>query len=588
MSVQMMSTLNAGSTIPKWQMALLLGTPVAIGLGYYMYKKKSNKIDGSVDSKKKYFDLKSASLSSIDGSENEKDIDRKKKLAELEGEKLTPLKEAQIHKNDGNVCYRQGKFDEAIKFYDKAIEKCPKENKTDLAIFYQNRAAAYEMLKKWNQVKADCTKSLEYNPRYTKAYFRRAKAYEATNDLLDCLDDVTATCILEIFQNNTTIMFADRILKQTGSDDAISGMKNRVPVFPSKHFTKTYFRSFVSDTLRNMKLENIEDSKGFIKARLAWDDDRFDDVISACTEEIELSEGESQYKVEATLLRGTFNLLRGCFEEAKQDLDLVINNADADVKLRVNAYLKRASLYVQTEKRDLVFKDFDEAEKLDPNNADVYYQRAQIYLLLDQVDKALVEFDKVCKLAPEHGMAFVQKVYAEYRLAFMSQDQMRLLSVMNEFKNAIDKFPNCVECYSLMAQVLTDQGQYDSADSFFEKAIKMAPENAALYVHRGIMHLQWNGDIEKALSLIKKSIEIDEKCELAYETLGTIEVQRGNLERAIELFEEAIKLAKGQTEMAHLYALRNAARAQINVTRKLGIDMSAITSLVQAGITPPQ
>lgn len=230
--------------------------------------------------------------------------------------------------------------------------------------------------------------------------------------------------------------------------------------------------------------------------------------------------------------------------------------------------------------------DFEEAKRLQPSNPDIYHQRAQIYILLDQLPEALSEFEQAVKMAPNHAMAYVQKCYAEYRLALMSQDQMRLMRVMNEFSNAIEKFPNCVECYSLMAQVLTDQQQFPQADQFYEKAIKMAPGNASLYVHRGIMSLQWKGEIDKAVGLINRALEVDDKCELAYETLGTIEVQRGQLERAIELFESAIKLAKSQSEMCHLYALRNAAVAQINVTRKLGIDMATITALSQSGVMP--
>jgi len=38
------------------------------------------------------------------------------------------------------------KYNEAIAEYNKAINICPKENVDDLAIFYQNRAAAYERL----------------------------------------------------------------------------------------------------------------------------------------------------------------------------------------------------------------------------------------------------------------------------------------------------------------------------------------------------------------------------------------------------------------------------------------------------------
>ena len=69
---------------------------------------------------------------------------------------------------------------------------------------------------------------------------------------------------------------------------------------------------------------------------------------------------------------------------------------------------------------------------------------------------------------------------------------------------------------------------------------------------------------------------MDEKCEFAYETLGTIEVQRGNLKRAIELFDKAIPLANTELEMGHLFGLRDAAMAQITVSTKLGITLPAM------------
>lgn len=50
---------------------------------------------------------------------------------------------------------------------------------------------------------------------------------------------------------------------------------------------------------------------------------------------------------------------------------------------------------------------------------------------------------------------------------------------------------------------------------------------AGLFVHRGLLNLQWKGDINAALELLEKAIEVDDKCEFAYETLGTVEVQRG-------------------------------------------------------------
>lgn len=349
----MATILNLSSVkLNKWQVALILSTPLAIGLGVYMLRRNSSRGDsnsGKHQSKSKDGDkarpkgkIEKQTLS-IDGTAPDSELERKKKSAEL-GEQLSPLKEANNYKTEGNNCYRNGKYDEAIIFYDKAIDKCPAEHRADLAIFYQNRAASYEMLKKWNKVKEDCTRSLEYNPRYAKAYYRRARAHEATQDMVDCLDDVTATCILEMFQNNNTIMFADRVLKETGRLDAEKGIHDRVPVVPSASFVGTYMRSFIADPLQTMSVPPtaVADTppRGFLRARRAFDEQRFDDIIAACTEEIESSESESQYKVEALLMRGTFHLLCGSFAESKNDLDAILANGKR-VDLKLYAYYHR-------------------------------------------------------------------------------------------------------------------------------------------------------------------------------------------------------------------------------------------------------
>lgn len=38
--------------------------------------------------------------------------------------------------------------------------------------------------------------------------------------------------------------------------------------------------------------------------------------------------------------------------------------------------------------------------------------------------------------------------------------------------------------------------------------------------------LQWRQDVEKAADLVSEALVIDDKCDFAYETLATLEVQR--------------------------------------------------------------
>lgn len=79
-------------------------------------------------------------------------------------------------------------------------EKKEKEEiKNYLSTFYGNRAACYLALENYEQTIEDCSRSLEYNPTYIKALFRRAQAYEKTSKYYDAQNDYKK--ILEIDKN---------------------------------------------------------------------------------------------------------------------------------------------------------------------------------------------------------------------------------------------------------------------------------------------------------------------------------------------------------------------------------------------------
>lgn len=78
-------------------------------------------------------------------------------------------------KDKGNDLFRQKKFLEAIKLYSEAIEICPQKQTMEIAKFYQNRAACYEQLKDFDMVIKDAGKAIELNPKYTRAFVRRAR-----------------------------------------------------------------------------------------------------------------------------------------------------------------------------------------------------------------------------------------------------------------------------------------------------------------------------------------------------------------------------------------------------------------------------
>ncbi|KAG8236299.1 hypothetical protein J437_LFUL017983 [Ladona fulva] len=564
----------------KWQIALVVGAPVAIGLGYWYLKNSGSHSDKekcqSGGKKKGSQVVQSTNNGSARGAG---DVNSKSHQNETVDARKGSFDQAQDYKKEGNKHFKDGKFSDAIKCYNAAIEACPKDKVYDLSTFYQNRAAAYEQLGDYESAKNDCTLALQLNPVYVKALHRRAKAYELTKDLKSCLEDVTAACLLDHFQNQASIAMADRVLRELGQQHAKDAMAKRGPVIPSKHFVRTYFSSFNNDPITSQPDEpnknepvvngETEPKRGFLLAKEALLKQRYHEIIPACTEEI--NSENSKYKMEALLLRGTFYLLRGEHNLVYQDLEKIIENESVDVKIRVNALIKRASLHMQKDDPMKTIQDFDRAAELGPHLSDVYHHRGQVYLLMDKVDEALADFRKAVDISPDFPIAYVQKCYADYRYANTQRDSEASKKALESFEIAIAKFPKCAECFTLYAQVLIEQQEYQKSDDCYKKAIEVDPENATLHVHRGLLQLNWNGNVDKAITYIKKALEMDDKCEFAYETLGTIEVQRGNFLAGVELFDKAIQLVKTELEMSHLFSLKDAAKAQAVVIEKYKI-----------------
>ncbi|XP_077985537.1 mitochondrial import receptor subunit TOM70-like [Glandiceps talaboti] len=587
---------------PKWLIALAVGAPVAVGLaGVVYYSRKKSKVSERKDPE--------------GGPTEEKPATEPSPPSEL-----NPAAKAQSEKNKGNKYFKGAKYEAAIKCYTEAITICPPENTKELSTFYQNRAAAHEQLKNYHEVIEDCTKALEFNSQYAKALFRRAKAYEKTGEKMKCLEDVTATCILEGFQNQNSMLLADKVLKEMGKEKADKKYKARVPSMPSKQFIKSYFSSFSQDII-SKPLEEIADPKplpdtefvienkteitpvtedtpegetptkeekvatddedkdkdeteeirqasGYVKAKKLFDLEEYDDIIDECTKEID---NNGKYIEYALLMRATFYMLKGQANLGKPDLNKLIDMEGANKKLQVNALIKRGSMYMQQGNSTDALSDFATGVRVDPENADIYHHRGQLNVLLDRVEEALRDFEKCVSLNPHFALAQAQHCYAMYRAAFAQRSPMQLQAAMNAFEKVAKEFPDCAEACALYAQALNDQQQYDRADELFLKAIKLEPGNPTTYVHRGLLMLQWKQDVDTSVSLMKKALEIDDKCDFAYETLGTIEVQRGNLDQAIQLFEKAIDLARTEMEMAHLYSLLDAAIAQSRIAAKYNI-----------------
>lgn len=76
-------------------------------------------------------------------------------------------------KDQGNKCFAQSRFKEAVEFFTKAIEEDPSNH-----VLYSNRSAAYSALQEGKDALQDAEKVIEIKSDWPKGFLRRGVAYE--------------------------------------------------------------------------------------------------------------------------------------------------------------------------------------------------------------------------------------------------------------------------------------------------------------------------------------------------------------------------------------------------------------------------
>ena len=109
------------------------------------------------------------------------------------------------------------------------------------------------------------------------------------------------------------------------------------------------------------------------------------------------------------------------------------------------------------------------------------------------------------------------------------------------FDESIKKFPDCIEAYPNLANVLVAKGRNDTAKNILKKAIELNPKFIRSYsILAGI--LVGEGNLKKAEFFLKKSLEINPNDINALVNLACVLKDSGNPEQAEKFLKDAIKI----------------------------------------------
>ena len=465
--------------------------------------------------------------------------------------------ESQSLKSQGNDLFKQGKYQEAVDIYTEAIECYQK----DFAACFQNRAAAYEKMDRFEEVVCDCTSALKLQPKYCKALFRRANAHQSLGDLEECYFDTFLLSHLD--QGVVYPDFKESLVKTLNKYAAVSALKHSREIgYPSKYQMKLYFSNQYVNDVFMIDIAPGRPDKTYSRIIKHIKTSNYAAALDLCSKEIDQ---EGKHKLRALLLRGTLCYLMSDFTAAKEDLNKIL-------LLKPDPSTAAISFAAAITHMEILLVDFfnhlgkiqtasfllGSALKLVKNhpNLDLYQGRANV--LTGDLDEACKFFRTSISMNPSyleprlrlfHCLKLIHKEMPCRALSEsagqLMEESVALFPLSSEMLCEYALFTTlgmyCPEEHATNQSCpLGDNAVTGDAIDLTERAMTLDPDSPKPHIAKGFIFLGLR-DYDAAETSFKKSLDIDATA-TAYVELGKIAKHKEDYEGALKMYENALRV----------------------------------------------
>ncbi|WP_182865322.1 tetratricopeptide repeat protein [Rhodopirellula sp. JC639] len=277
--------------------------------------------------------------------------------------------------------------------------------------------------------------------------------------------------------------------------------------------------------------------------------------------------------------RGWYHYVAGNHQAALIDL----NRAIQLVPSAAWFYLHRSQIYSGLEAWEQAESDLGTAIGLAPREPAFRFRRAELHLGRDQLAPALDDLLPILRLDPHNGAthAMLGWLYQQDELhdeslamehltraielvpdaiaprlhrsmLYLSQNKFELARV--DCDNALGLQQDEGQAHALRGRILQMQGEFDEAIRSCDRAIELGVETPAVFLTRGFCYAATE-QRDLALADCHAVLDLDPKNPIALHLLGSLSLQQGELDAAMEALTEASRLAPQWTEPREQIAL---------------------------------
>jgi Flp pilus assembly protein TadD len=199
-----------------------------------------------------------------------------------------------------------------------------------------------------------------------------------------------------------------------------------------------------------------------------------------------------------------------------------------------NALRVRGIALRQKGETDRAIADFDQAIKINPQDARFYNSRGIAWRMKNDLDRAIADHDTAIQLDPKRAI-----FYSERGIDFRQKGELD--RAIAEHTRAIGIDPKLAFAYNNRGFAWRQKGDLDRAIADYDQAIKLNPKHFNALTNRASV---WRakGDINRAIADLDQAIKTNPKAIAGYVDRGRAHESRNDRERAMADFRAALAL----------------------------------------------
>jgi tetratricopeptide (TPR) repeat protein len=419
----------------------------------------------------------------------------------------------------GEAYVRCGKIDAARADYEKALA-LERTVESDAFFFFRKaeekheEAVATRKPEPYREALTYYARAIDLNPRYTRAYHRKAALYEAWG----AFDESIATYSEAIASNpyGLDAYIARGLLLVRHAKDARAAL----------------------DDFNTMLEINSKSEMAYVGRGLAYQ--LLGDLESAereLTKAIELNPD----RVEAIKSRAEIYRLQGDEAKAKSDEDRC-REIEVARKKKAEDFLNRATLLFHKRQYTQAIEALDESLKYDPTSSDAYRARGICYLKIGEFVSAVLDLSKALELNPRLADQFLDRMYQVRHVVDLEK-------VMTDLNRIVPAHPNdpaviFVRGFFYVAKTefkKFEPGDYEKGIRDFTRTLELNPKHVPAYIFRALLYMR-KGDYLSAHRDLDQALRLDPKLAVAHYFRASLYSLEGELDKATVELEAAFSM----------------------------------------------